>query len=62
MNSILKVVFINLYDCKEKTFFQSAEKISFQFFRGESQGDCPHSIVHHYLAKCSGRIWVHFRR
>lgn len=29
MNPILKVVFINLYDCKEKIFFQPAEKFRF---------------------------------
>ena len=32
MNPILKVVFINLYDCKEKNFFQPAEKFRFRSF------------------------------
>ena len=32
MNPILKFVFINLYDCKEKIFFQPAEKCRFRSF------------------------------
>lgn len=32
MNPILKFVFINLYDCKEKMFFQPAEKCRFRSF------------------------------